>query len=82
MLKKKKRKKKALLKRSPSQDLIMLWLNLGEQEEHLMLYSDSWPSNIWYDYDRWQLGIKDIMNILYLKIEDNQLDLAMCLNWI
>ena len=38
--------------------------------------------NIWFDYGRWQLSINDIMNILYLKIKDSQLDLAMCLSWI
>ena len=35
-----------------------------------------------WDYDKWQLDIKNIMNILYLKIKDNQPDLAMCLSWI
>ena len=44
-----------------------------------MLCSSSWQGNIWFDYDRWQLGIKDIVNILYLKIKDSQSDLAMCL---
>ena len=47
-----------------------------------MLCSGSWQENIWSDYGRWQLGIKDIMNILYLKIEDSQSNLAMCLSWI
>ena len=47
-----------------------------------MLFSGSQQGNIWSNYDRWQLGIKDIMNILYLKTEDNQSDLAMCLSWI
>ena len=47
-----------------------------------MLYSGNWQGNIWSDYGRCQLGIKDIMNILYLKNKDNQLDLAICLSWI
>ena len=47
-----------------------------------MLYSGSWQENIWSNYGRWQLGIKNIMNILYLKIEESQSDLAMCLSWI
>ena len=47
-----------------------------------MLYSGSWQGNIWSNYGRWQLGIKYIMNILYLKTEDSQSDLAMCLSWI
>ena len=44
-----------------------------------MLCSGSWQGNIWFDYNRWQLVIKDIMNILYLKIKDSQSNLAMCL---
>ena len=47
-----------------------------------MLYSGSWQGNIWSNYGRWQLDIKNNMNILYLKIEDSQSDLAMCLSWI
>ena len=47
-----------------------------------MLCSGRWQMNIWSDYGRWQLGINDIMNILYLKIEESQSDLAMCLSWI
>ena len=47
-----------------------------------MLCFGSWQGNIWFDYDRWQLGIKDIMNILYLKIEDSQSNFATCLSWI
>jgi len=42
----------------------------------------SWQGNIWYDYGRWQLDIKDIMNILYFKIKDSQSNLTMCLSWI
>ena len=44
----------------------MLRHNLGEQEEYLMLCSDSWQRNIWFDRGRPQLDIKDIMNILYI----------------
>ena len=47
-----------------------------------MFYSGSWQGNIWSNYGRWQLDIKNNMNILYLKIEDSQSDLAMCLSWI
>ena len=47
-----------------------------------MLCSGNWQGNIWFDYNRWQLVIKDIMNILYLKIKDSQSNLAMCLSWI
>ena len=47
-----------------------------------MLCSCNWQGNILSDYGKWQLGIKDIMNILFLKIEDRQSDLAMCLSWI
>ena len=34
------------------------------------------------DYGRWQLDIKDIMNILYLEIKDSQSNLSICLSWI
>ena len=64
-----------------SQCLIVLQLNLDKQKEHLMLCFGNWQENIWFDYGRWQLGIKDIMN-LYLKIEDSQSNLLMCLSWI
>ena len=47
-----------------------------------MFCSGNWQLNIWSNYGRWQLGIKDIMNILYLNIKDSQSNLAMYLSWI